>query len=443
MRLLAALLMLLLPLWSLAAEPETAEPQIKVRSQLLPADSALVGGTLSLQVDLLVDTWFSDAPQLPKLNLAGAVVSEPGGEAVHLNEQIDGKPFFGLRFSYQIIPQQAGSFAIPPLDIRVTPGQGKGPVMVRSPPQRFIARQPAGAGEGDAQRLVARQVTFTQTLKRSHEPLRVGDSIERHLHVEATGAQAMLIPPPGFVEISGLQRYVRPPSVRPLSDGRGGVSGGLRDDAVTYVVNEAGHYRLPAIELHWWDAASGEARTVSVPAVEIESAAAAGYQAPFSITEDLRELGRRTQVHIAGHWLLLLGALLLVGGAACLWLRWGTTLRGAWKRRQQARQRAWLDSPEYAWQQVRRQLEGEPTELGALYLWIRRTSGCREMNTHAGGLSDTVRKPLLGFLRARYGRERNAFAPTELIDALPTLRQSTVRRFTESPGKHGLKPLNP
>ncbi|WP_430293315.1 hypothetical protein [Pseudomonas sp. B1-22] len=443
MRLFAVLLMLLLPLWSLAAEADdSAQPQVKVRSQLLPADSALVGGTLSLQVDLLVDTWFTAAPRLPKLTLAGAVVSEPGGEAEHLNEQIDGTAFFGLRFTYQITPQQAGSFEIPPLDIQVTPGQGSGPVMVRSPPQHFIARQPAGAGEGDPQRLVARQVTLNQTFKRSHQPLRVGDSVERHLHVEAAGAQAMLIPAPGFAEIGGLQRYVQPPSVRPLSDGRGGVSGGVRDDAVTYVVREAGTYQLPAIELHWWDAASGEARTASVPAMEIEAAAAAGYQAPFSITEDLRELGRKTQVRIAGHWLLLLGALLLTGALGYLWSCWGTALCDAWKRRREVRHQAWLESPEYAWGKIRGQLTGTPPELGALYLWIRRTSGCREMNTHTRELSDAVRKPLLGFLRVRYGRERNASASRQLVAALPELRQATARRSTASQEKYGLKPLN-
>ncbi|WEJ69766.1 hypothetical protein [Pseudomonas sp. PSE14] len=443
MRLLAVLLMLLVPLWGLAAESEnTAGPDVRVRSQLLPADSALVGGTVSLQVDLLVDTWFSAAPRLPKLNLDGAVVSDPGGEAVHLNEEIDGKPFFGLRFTYQITPQQAGSFVIPALDIQVTPGQGNGPVTVHSAEQRFVARQPAGAGEG-VQRLVARQVTLTQTLKRSHEPLRVGDSIERRLHVEAVGAQAMLIPPPGFAEISGLQRYVQPPSVRPLSDGRGGVNGGMRDDAVSYVVKEGGKYQLPAIELHWWDAASGEARTVSVPALEIEAAAAAGYQAPFSITEDLRELGRKTQVRIAGHWLFLLGALLFVGGAGYAWRTWGGALIGTWRRWRQVRRQAWLESPEYAWQQVRSQLEGTPTELGALYLWIRRTSGCREMSKHMCDLSDAVRKPLLGFLRTRYGRGRSEGAPAELIDALPKLRQATAQHSNISSGKHGLKPLNP
>lgn len=441
MRLPAILLMLLIPLWGLAAEPE-AQPEIKVRSQLLPADSALVGGTVSLQVDLLVDTWFSAAPQLPKLNLAGAVVSEPSSEAVHLNEKIDGKPFFGLRFSYQITPQQAGAFAIPALDIQVTPGQGNGPVTVHSPPQRFVARQPAGAGEGE-QRLVARQVSLTQTLKRSHEPLRVGDSIERRLHVEAEGAQAMLIPPPGFVEVSGLQRYVQPPSVHPLSDGRGGVSGGGREDAVTYVVKEAGKYQLPAIELHWWDAASGEARTVSVAALEFEAAAAAGYQAPFSITEDLRELGRKTQVRIAGHWLFLLGTLLLVGALGYVWRSWGASLLGAWKHWRQARRQAWLDSPEYAWRQVRGQLEGTPSELGALYLWIRRTSGCREMSKHMCEMPDAVSKPLLGFLRTRYGSGRGEGATAEMLDALPKLRQAAAQRSNASSGKHGLKPLNP
>ncbi|EJT84021.1 hypothetical protein PPS11_26966 [Pseudomonas putida S11] len=43
----------------------------RVQSRLVPPDGALVGGTVSLQVDLLVDSWFTAAPVLPQLQLVG------------------------------------------------------------------------------------------------------------------------------------------------------------------------------------------------------------------------------------------------------------------------------------------------------------------------------------------------------------------------------------
>lgn len=422
---------------------QAAQPQVKVRARLVPADSVMVGGTLDLQVDLLVDTWFSSAPRLPDLKLEGAVVSQASSEATHLNEKIDGTPFFGLRFTYQITPQQARSFEIPALDIQVEPGQGSGLVSVQTSAQHFVARQPAGAADGEGQRLVAQQVEFTQTLTSSHQPLRVGDSVVRQLKVKATGAQAMLIPPPLFVEIDGLKRYVQSPTVAPLSDGRGGISGGSREDGVSYVIGQAGKFELPAIELHWWDAASGEARTSSVPALTVEASAAASYRAPFSITDDLRALGQKTQVRIARHWLLLLIGLVAVGGLAYAARSRGADWLLAWKRWREARRQAWLDSPEYAWQQVRGQLESSPAQLSALYLWTRRMSGCRQMRNYFNDISATAGKPLLVFFRSRYGRERSEDKTQELVGNLPALHEAASQRSHAASGSRGLKPLNP
>lgn len=442
MKFVVAFLLLCLPLLGLADEPE-----VKVRAQLLPGDSVMVGGTLTLQVDLLVDTWFSQPPQLPPLKLAGAVVSEPSSEATHLNETIDGKAFFGLRYRYQITPQGAQPFDIPPLDIQLQPGQGSGPVQVRSPALHFVAKQPAGAGTGDSagQRLVASQVSISQELKASHEPLRVGDSVTRTLHVRAEGAQAMLIPAPIFADVEGLRRYVQSPTVQPLSDGRGGVLGGERRDAVTYVITQAGDFQLPAIEVHWWAADSGEQRSASVPALKLSAQAAAVYRAPFSISDDLRELGHRAQVRIASHWLMLAAVLVVLAAIAYAIHAWGDALRARAKGALQRRRQAWRESPAYAWRQVRNQLKGDPPQVGALYLWLRRTTGCREMRRAIPEHSVKAGDPLLTFLRARYGRPgaQSGAEPAQLIQALPDIQRGLGQGSQTSLPTHCLKPLNP
>lgn len=437
-----ALLCLLLcwPLLGLAAEPE-----VKVRTQLLPADSVTVGGTLTLQVDLLVDTWFSQPPELPSLKVAGAIVSEPSSEATHLNEQIDGKAFFGLRYRYQITPQNAGAFTLPALDIQVQPGQGSGLVKVASQPLRFIAKAPAGAGDEGGQRLVASQVTISQELKASHEPLRVGDSVTRSLRISAEGAQAMLIPAPDFAEVKGLRPYVQSPTVQPLSDGRGGTSGGERRDAVTYVITQAGDFQLPPIEVQWWTTDGGEQRSVSAPALKLSAKAAAAYKAPFSISDQLRELGHHAQVRIASHWLMLAAALVVLAGLGYAVHAWGAPLRAAMMNAVERRLQAWRESPGYAWRQVRDQLKGDPPQVGALYLWLRRATGCREMNRAAPGQSAQAGNPLLAFLQARYGRTdaQARAAPARLIQALPEIHREIGHGRQTSLPAHALKPLNP
>lgn len=279
----------LLLLMCLAGLANAADPEVRVQARLVPDKPVMTGATVNLEVDLLVDTWFTDAPVLPALQLAGAVVSPPSGQAQHLNQQLDGKAFFGLRYHYQITPTVAQRFDIPALAFGVQPGPDNKVLTVRSQPLSFEASGPAStAGE---QRLVAQRVELTQTIERSHSPLRVGDSITRRLHTVAVGAQAMLIPPPPLSEVEGFKRYVQTPQVAPLSDGRGGTLGGQREDSASYVATAAGHFSLPAIELKWWDGTTGEAHTASLPAVQVQ-AQAGTYQAPFSSRKTCRPSAR-------------------------------------------------------------------------------------------------------------------------------------------------------
>lgn len=436
MKRLVCLLLICLP-WLVQA----AEPEVRVQQRLVPADGAVVGGIVNLEVDLLVDTWFTAAPILPKLDLPGALVNPPSGEAQHLTEQQDGKTFFGLRFTYQITPQTAQRFDIPALEFQVQPGQASGPVKISGQPLSFSAK--ALAGTSDDHRLVARNVTLTQDIQRSHDPLRQGDSITRRLRVEAEGAQAMLIPAPVFADVDGLKRYVETPKVQPLSDGRGGTNGGAREDSATYVVGDAGKYSLPAIELKWWDAATGEAHSVTVPAVELEAAKGA-YQAPFSINEDLRALGQKARVKISGHWLLLGLLVALLAGLAYFGRPWGAAAL-AWLRRWRgARQQAWLNSAEHAWKLARQQLSARPAQMGGLYLWVRRSTGKRTLSELSQPLPDRIANRLLAFSKVRYGTEQSTDqAITDLSQALPDVRRAVAATKAEARAQNGLKPLNP
>ncbi|MGE1391105.1 hypothetical protein [Pseudomonas aeruginosa] len=433
----ALLWLLFMPLLALAGEPE-----VKVRSRLQPAETVLVGGTLNLQVDLLVDTWFTAAPQFPTLIMDGALVSEPRSEAPHLNERIEGKPFFGVRFVYRITPQEARRFDVPALAIQVRAGQGSGLQTVHAPVSSFVARQPVGSGPEDGARLVARRVTLSQEVRHSHEPLRIGDSITRRLRIQAEGTQTMLIPAPAFAEVKGLRRYVHTPSLAPLSDGRGSVRGGEREDAVTYVVAETGRFRLPPVYLRWWDAASGEAHDLSMAALEIKVAGSAGYRSPFSINDDLRTLGHKVQVHVAGHWLPVFLSLLVLGGAGYFGRSWIASGVGALRNWHRTRERVRLNSSGYAWRRIAGELSAVPPQLSALYLWIHRTSGCREMSAYARTLPAALAEPLLAFQKNRYGREQSESSATDLMKILPGLRRAIAGGRSAS-ARHGLKELNP
>lgn len=428
MRIVGALLV-----WLLSATAFADEPLLRVQARVQPVDSIMVGGLVELQLDVLTDTWFTDAPTLPDLTLNGALVMPPNGHAQHLNQTLDGKSFNGMRYSYLITPSLAQGFDIPALTVRATPAQASAPLSAQSQPLHFTAAQPPGFQAGEAV-LVASGLRFSQQTFSSATPLKVGDSLTRQLTLQADGALAMSLPTPSMAEVSGLSRYPKAPQVSTLDDGRGHFNGGQRIDTVTYRIDTEGHYSLPPLQVKWWDASSQQTRAAQVPAITFEAVANSAYHPVFSISEDLKKLGQQDRVHLSGHWLGWLAILLIM---ALLGYIARPLVHRAWLARQarrQARQAAWLQSADYAWQQIPGQIDSIPAQLSALYLWLRRSHQGLKL-THLGPRLQTL-------LRACYGR-----TPTEdqalrqLKQSLATLQSQAQRH--KPPATPALRPLNP
>ncbi|MFJ2280205.1 hypothetical protein ACIOUG_03605 [Pseudomonas sp. NPDC087803] len=431
-RLITATLLTLLTSCLFTIHASAAEPQLKIQAHLQPAEGAMVGGLLELQVDVLTDTWFTSAATLPELKLDGALVTPPDGQAQHLNQTIDGQSFSGLRYSYLITPNVARSFNIPPLTVSATPGQATTALSAQSQPLQFSATQPPGFNPGETP-LVASGLRFSQRLINSATPLKTGDSITRQLTLQADGALAMALPVPPFAAVTGLSQYVKTPQVTRLDDGRGNVLGGQRIDTVSYRIDTAGTYTLPAIAVKWWDVTTRQTRTAQVPAVTFEAVANSAYKPVFSISEDLQQLGRNNQ-HISTRWLLWL-ALLAVCIGVGYWLRPALLrTRRQWQARKHARQLAWEQSADFAWQQINPQLQARPAQLSALYLWLRRSRrGLRLVN--AG-------PRLQGLLRGLYGRQPAAQETlVQLRQSLTTLHRQAEQQQAKPPA--ALRPLNP
>jgi hypothetical protein len=393
----------------------------------------MVGSLVELQLDVLTDSWFTDAPTLPDLTLDGALVMPPNGHAQHLNQTLDGKSFNGMRYSYLITPNLAQGFDIPALTVSATPAQATSPLSARSLPLHFIAAQPPGFEAGEAV-LVASGLRFKQQVFNSATPLKVGDSLTRQLTLQADGTLAMSLPVPSLADIAGLSRYPKSPQVTALDDGRGNFTGGQRIDTATYRIDTEGRHILPAIDVKWWDASSQQTRTAQVPAITVEAAANSAYRPVFSISEDLKTLGQQSRMHLSEHWLGFAAGLLIV---ALLGYVGRPIIQRAWLARQarrRARQAAFVQSADYAWQQIPAQLDGQPPHLSAVYLWARRSGqGLKLIN---------LGPRLQTLLRACYGRQPTEDqALSQLKQSLATLHHQAEQR--KAPAPSALRPLNP
>lgn len=427
--------LLALMLWPLLALAD-APPQLWVEARVQPAGEVLVGSTVHLEVDVLTDAWFTHAPQLPTVQVAGALVQPPSGEAQNITANRDGKPLFGLRYVYLITPNQAQTYSIPALTVSAQPGLATAALTAQSTALTFNAKLPPGFSPGQTV-LVADALRFTQQIQQAEGGLKVGDTLVRELRLEADGAQAMLLPAPQLAKVEGLSLYPATPRIEALNDGRGQASGGRRIDTARYRIDQAGHFQLPAIEVQWWDSASQQKRSASVPAVSFEAQANGSYQTPFSISADLKALGQHSRLHLTRLWLVV--ALLLTIIAASVFAKpWCQRAHLAWQRRQQQRRDAWLASAEYAWKQVPEQLQKQPPELSALYLWLHRRTGLESFTQ----VPLAPAKALLGLLNQRYAaRPGSAAIWPALEQALTGLQRSL--KPTKKTVAHGLKPLNP
>ncbi|NWE77675.1 BatD family protein [Pseudomonas yamanorum] len=314
-RLCWLLLLVTGPLWAV-------EPQLRVQAQLVPGNDVVVGEQVQLQVDVLTDSWFTAAANLPPLQLPGARVQAPDGEAEHLNQVIEGKTFYGMRYRYRITPAVARTFEIPALTVQAQPGQATAPLSAQTAPLSFQATQPPGFDPGETV-LVADGLRLTQTL--TPTPLKVGDTLTRTLTLQADNTPGLSLPPPGQAQVKGLRRYPQSPIISNLDDGRGHISGGQRIDRQVYRVEQAGHYQLPAISVKWWDSRKHRLQVTRVPEVSVEAQAASAYTPAFSIAEDLKQLGQHSRWQLSRHGLAWGTALVVSVLAAYL-------VHGIWPR---------------------------------------------------------------------------------------------------------------
>jgi hypothetical protein len=267
-----------------------AESQPLMRTSLQPR-SVVVGQAVTLEVDVFVPTYFTGAPRFPQLEVKDAVVVflDTGGQ--NLTESIGGVDYAGQRRSYLIYPQRPGDFEVPAFEVKVryainAQPSPRTPVSARS--RRFVASIPEAARS--LEHFVATpSFELSGTTDRPLEDLKVGDTLTRTITMTATEAFAMMLPPLSFPHVDGLGVYPAPPRVTDTWGERGETRVGKRVESVTYALQKEGHYRLPAIDVDWWDTSARKVRHATVPETDFTVAANPNLKAEIPLPEDPSE----------------------------------------------------------------------------------------------------------------------------------------------------------
>jgi hypothetical protein len=258
-----------------ATVANAAEPIIRV---VMPAGTPyLAGQPINLEVQVLVPNFFMSPLQFPTLDIPGTVVTLSDDRAMNFNETVGGETYSGIRKSYSIVPEQGGTFTLPPAQLTffyaAVPGQAT-PASVTIPQRTFEVTLPQGA-IGPNGPLPLAPLDITQSWDRSPDGLDVGDILTRTINILAKGTQAMMISPPKLDTPDGAKAYPHDPVLSSERTSGKDFAGGRRIDRVTYKFTRPGDYVFPKVTVDWYNVAAGKVEVAEAPELKISVAAAA------------------------------------------------------------------------------------------------------------------------------------------------------------------------
>ncbi|WP_271899182.1 hypothetical protein [Candidatus Phyllobacterium onerii] len=262
MKTLLFMVLTLTPSIACGAEP-FARTSIEDGGKVVP------GQQVRVDVDVFVPDFFTSPPQFPLFDLPNALVTLPEERSENIVQTVDGIQYSGIRKAYAIVPQVSGTFTLPEVDIDLGYSVDGKPTkaLVKMPSVSFTV---AGSTSANQQPIAfaARNLTIEQSFDQNGRSLKVGDALVRTITIIAEDTQAMLIPPVAVGNTAGLRQYAKPPKIEDgISVGRETAS--RRIETYVYAADKDGSFVIPAASFTWYDVASGETKSASLPSIPV------------------------------------------------------------------------------------------------------------------------------------------------------------------------------
>jgi len=267
--------------------------------------------------------------------------------------------------------------------------------------------------------LAANQLTVEQSVQRSSDPLKVGDSITRIVTIQAEETPAMLLPPVTFPAVDGFAVYPAQPALQDKTEGRTDALTATRTDSATYILQQPGDYVLPAIDVRWWNVGEGRVETAHLDAVAMQVAAN-----PAAETKGNAPAARSNWAAIfdlvADHWVAAIFT--LAGLTALAWLipRAGRAIADLYRQHRAS----YLHSEQFHFDQLRRAARSGDAKASyfALLAWLQRFGPADTIDA----LKLTARDPAL--------EQEVTSLETQLFASQPTGASWSPRRFIRHVG---------
>ncbi|SDE49570.1 Oxygen tolerance [Bradyrhizobium brasilense] len=440
----ALMLGLLIPCAALA-QPKAPEPILRVT---IDPPRVVVGQAAALRIDVLAPNYMTAPPELPDFQVRNAVTRQL--RSINENEQRDGVTYAGVRFEFAIHPQEPGSYAIAgqPITIKYAaepPATREATLAL--PPIAFEAFIPDAASALQPF-LAARNLSIEQTVNRSSDQLKAGDAVTRIVTIKAEGIPAMLLPPVKFTAFDGLKLYPAQPSLQDKTDGRTDVLSSARTDSGVYMLEKAGDYVLPPIDLRWWNtsAQSIDVAHLDPVTLHVEANPAAGGASSVGTSGPRMSWGALRDV-VADRWKSAAAVLLALAGLGWLMPRMVRAIAARYRRHREA----YLRSEAFAFSELRRAARhGDAKAVYfALLDWLQRFEPVAPQHTveafkavaHDAALDDEIGAVERELFAPSAGAAR--WSPHRLLRQVGGARRNLRRRARRREDTRLLQNLNP
>jgi hypothetical protein len=351
-----------------------------VRARLEANAEVWVEQAVGLNVEVIVPTWFTGAPEFPQLEVKNAVTLGPEA-AVNFVVQSGGKSFSAQSVRYLICPQSAGRYAVQCSKIGVAyalpDGRPSQPRLLAPPQVQFEARLPPGA-EGAGYFFTTTSFQINQSFDREPQGLKVGDSVRRTITMTAEDTLGMILPPLMFQAPEGVRLYPGMPNVTDPAER--GANQATRIETAVYIMEKEGRYSIPEIMVLWWNPLTKTMNRASLPSIELNVRADSGMNPELFASNQADEgpsgearFAPRKLLKSALRWLLPL----LAASVIVLVLRWLLHLKGRSLQAYLARRRTQRAEEEAAYFRrfQKASLLGDPqASLRNLMFWLDRAT---------------------------------------------------------------------
>ncbi len=213
---------------------------------------------IKVTISVFSSTWFAEPLEFQNLVIQNCFIV-PYTRTVPSIQYIKKKKYAALTFYYLVFPYAEGELLIPSLTINASiPPEGdyKGvPIALKTKAIRFNVKSIPDNINPD-QWFVANGVWISEKWSKPLDNLKVGDVVERTIVVKATGTLPGFIPDLQIEEQDFLSLYLKDPEFDEKRKEKTVV--GTRSQTFIYLFEKEGAYKIPAVEVSWWNSLAGK-----------------------------------------------------------------------------------------------------------------------------------------------------------------------------------------